>query len=173
MLYTDRKRRPEPNLVAKVENQEDRKGNVRGKEVRNGPPALGEDLKAVGEGEERNHTKDGISKVWLERSLVRQLGKHVVVGHGFAEADVCDHDNDPGDETGDGGDVGEPSENLRSGARHVEVGEESDCPCCQNSSPWYAFLRRLAEELGRFAVKSHSVKDTGAREQKGVSGAPR
>jgi len=158
--------------MPKVQHHKDRNRNIRRQKVRNGPIRLYKDLKPVGEREKRHDAEDEVCEVRLERCAVGKFGEHVVEDHGFAEADVGDHDDDPGDEARDGGDVGEPGEDLGAGAGYVEVGQEANGPGGQYSGPWHALLGRFAEELGRVAVESHAVEDTGTRVEEGVAGGP-
>lgn len=105
MLNLDSERGAEIRLVTKIQGQENRECDVGSQEVGDGPVLGDKDLKAVCEGEEGHDTEDKVGEIWLERSAVGESFEEVVPDHGFAEADVGNHDDDPGDEAGDGGDV--------------------------------------------------------------------
>ena len=158
--------------MAKIEDEENGQGNICGEEVGNVPIRRHKDLKAVGEGEQRDDEEGKVSEVWLEQCAVRQGMKNAVEDHSFAEADVGDHDDDPGDEAGNGGDVGEPEEDLGAGVGDVEVGKETDYPGSEDGDVWDAFFAGSAEDLGGFAVEGHAIEDARAGEEEGVAGGP-
>lgn len=119
MLHPDRKGRPEPNLVSNVQRKEDGKRNIGCEEIGDAPLALGEDLETVGKCEKYDRAQDKVGKVRLQGCAVWELMEHAVVDHGFAEAQIGDHDDNPGDETRNGRNVGEPEEDLLSGVGNI------------------------------------------------------
>jgi len=80
----------------------------------------------------------------------------------FAEAEVGDHDDNPGDEAGYGGDIHEPVEDGGAGVGDVKVGEQGDRPGKEDGDVRDAVSVSDAEELGCFVTQRHRVEDSGA-----------
>lgn len=100
------------DLVAKVQDKEDGQGDVSSNEVADVPVATDEDLETVGKGEDAEESEEEVAGVRLEDGAVRQSVEELVVFHSLAEADIGRKDDNPGDVTGDGGNVHEPREDL-------------------------------------------------------------
>lgn len=62
-----------------------------------------------------------VGQVGLEWGLEGQSAVQVVVENSLSETEVCDTGAHPAKETGDGGDVGEPVENVSGGRGDVQV----------------------------------------------------
>jgi hypothetical protein len=106
-----------------------------------------EDLETIGEGEECEDEQHGVRSVRLKLGLVRNGREEILKLHSLAEAEVGDHNDDPSDEAGDGGDVGEPSEDLRAAAVEGEIGEETDSPGDKDGAVRDSSLGGAGEEL--------------------------
>jgi len=148
---------PKPNLVPRIQHQENGKCNVRREEITNRPFRGEKDLEAIGEGKQANDAKREVAKVGLERGPEWEGVEEVAEDEGLAEADVGDHYDDPGDEAGDGGDVAEPGEDLSARVGHIEEGEKTDEPRGEDCNPRDAPAIRPAEDLRRISVQRHTV----------------
>lgn len=89
-----------------------------------------------------------------------------------AEAQVRDHDDDPGDETRDGADVDEPVEHRDSRVGHVEVRQQREYPCEEHRDVRDTVLVGAVEKLGRLACQRHRIQHTRAGVQEGVTRRP-
>lgn len=96
--------------------------------------------------------------------------QQVVEDEGAAETQISDHDNNPGNKTRDGRDIGEPGEDLGTRVGDVKVGEETNGPCGKDCNPGYTIAVGDAEQLGGLAVQRHGVENTTARVEEGISG---
>ena len=89
-----------------------------------------------------------------------------------AEAQVRDHDNDPGDEARDGADVDEPVEHRDARVGHVEVRQQREHPCEEHRDVRDTVLVGAVENLGRLACQRHRIQHTRAGVQEGVTRRP-
>ena len=93
----------------------------------------------------------------MEGCAEGQSVKHIVENHCFAEADVSDKDDDPGDEARDGGDVGKPIENCGAVAADVQESQASDGESEKDCNPRYAVSVATKEDFGSLVGQSKRV----------------
>lgn len=98
--------------------------------------------------------------------------EEVLILHGFAEAQVGDDTDDPGDEARDGGDVDEPVEDHRACLADTEKRQQSHRPGGQDGRIGHASFSRSCKNGGCLAADSQRVQDSGARVQEGVACGP-
>ena len=146
--------------MSDVQHQEDGQRDVRGEEVRHVELARPKDLEAVGDGQERHDDKHNVCRVWLEWRAVWEGVQQAVVLERGAEAQVCDHDDDPGDEARDCADVDEPVEHRGARVGHVEVCQQREHPCEEHRDVRDTVLVGAVENLGRLARQGHRVQHT-------------
>ena len=98
--------------------------------------------------------------------------KLAIVDECLAEAEVGDHDDDPGKEAGDGGDIYEPVEDRGTSVGDVEVCEQGKHPGEQNCNIRHTSSVGDTEELRCLAVERHRVQHSGTGVQERVSSRP-
>ena len=157
LFYGNRKRGAEIHLVSKVQRQEDRERDVRGEEIRDIEGARPKHLETVCQGEDGDNEQHKVRCVWLQRRSVGQRVKLAMVDKCLAEAEIGDHDDDPGDEAGDGGDVHEPVEDCGASVGDVKVCKKRKHPSEQDRNVRHTSSVRDAEELRRLVVQRHRV----------------
>lgn len=145
-------RRREIHFVAQKERKEDRNRDVRRQKVCDIPLRWKENLEAVREREDDQQKEDKVRPVWLEWRAERQRGEQVVEGHRFAEAKVCGQRDDPGDESRDCADVGEPTEHACAVVGHIQECKAPEQPGGQHCHIWHTFCACDLEPSGRLAV---------------------
>lgn len=98
--------------------------------------------------------------------------KQAVVLECGAESQVCDHDDNPGDEARDCADVDEPVEHRDTRVGHVEVRQQREHPREEYRGVRDTVLVRAVEKLGGLARQGHRVQHTRAGVQEGVTRRP-
>lgn len=138
-------------------DDEDGDAYVRGDEVGCVPVTLEEDTEAIDQGEDDGADETDPGGVGLEGSHPGQgAARDTLDLHGFVEADVADAEGAPCDETGDRGQILQPSECLGSTAGpETEVGEGTEQPCGNHCPIGHTVRPSLAKDLRQLVVRRH------------------
>lgn len=145
-------RRPVPHLVAKVQDEESRQGDVRRKEVLVVP--VDKHLKSVCERQDADHDQGKPSRIWLSWSLERKCHQESLDLERLTESQKSDEQNNPADVSRDGGKVGEPGKDLCAVVGYVQVRKQGERPGHQDGGIWDTALGGSGKNAGGLTVLS-------------------
>jgi len=112
-----------------IEDQEDGQADISGNKVIDVPIIRQKDLESIEKNNEIDTKNAEVAGVRLEGCLIGQLiSINAVVREPLVEADVCDQDDVPSNETSDGCNIHEPPENDAPICIDVHIRKKS-CEC--------------------------------------------
>lgn len=113
-----------------------------------------------------------VGSVWLPLALEDEIPvtADVLRLHGRLEAEICDEDGHPCEQTCDGRQGLEPVEDVGSARGDGHVCEETDRRCDQDTPDRHATLRALQEEFWSLTVLCQSEHVAGAGVEESISG---
>lgn len=149
--------------MADIQDQDNRKGDVGCDEV--AAVEIEEDGVTVGEGDQTKEKDAEIGANYLEFRSERDSVVEVVIVDGFSKPEVDDTNENPGDEPGHSGDVGQPCENDRRAVGDVQVGHQADQACDGNRKVRNTVPVGSPEDSWNLALDSHGVEHSSCREK--------
>jgi len=133
-----------------------------------------ETVEAGGEDEDSDPEDTPVGEVGLEPVEVGRFGAvNALLFASIIESEESDVHRQPGEEATGGGQRLEPGEDLISGLRNGEEGEEGEAHSEEDGNIRQTLLRALGQDDRSLSSERQPIKDTGRSEQEGIASGER